>query len=275
MDSLFSGSLSLRPSVTREVDYATLGGAAAAFGLMFLAILFGGGVILFIDFPSFLIVIGGTIGATLVNFPLEDFKRTVDVVRTAFFPVRTSAMQRVSRILELARRARAEGLLSLQSEIFLESDPFVRKCIELAVDGYEPKEIRRILDIELAFLEDRHRRGAQLFQTMGNVAPAMGLIGTLIGLVQMLQNLNNPEQIGPAMAVALLTTFYGAVLANILFLPLAGKLRARSEGEKLIKQISVEGIIGIVENANPRLIELRMLSFLSPDARRSEYEPSI
>ena len=275
MESLFSGSFSLRPSLSREVDYATLGGAAAAFGLMFLAILLGGGVILFFNFPSFLIVIGGTIGATLVNFPLEDFKRSVDVVRTAFFPVRLSAMQRVSRILDLARLARADGILALQNEIFLESDPFLRKCMELAVDGYETKEIRRILDIELAFLEDRHRRGAQLFQTMGTIAPAMGLIGTLIGLVQMLQNLNNPNEIGPAMAVALLTTFYGAVLANVLFLPLAGKLRARSEGEKLIKQISVEGIIGVVENANPRLIELRMLSFLSPDIRRSEYEPSL
>lgn len=272
MESLLNSSLSLKPRLEREFDVATLAGAVAAFGLMLLAIFLGGGVTLFFDLSSLLIVLGGTLGATLINFPLEDFRRTIDVLRAAFFPDRSSGRQRVSRILELARKARSEGLLSLQGEIFFEADRFLRKCIEMSVDGHDTKEVRRILELELSFLEDRHRRGAQLFQTMGIVAPAMGLIGTLIGLVQMLQNLSTPEQIGPAMATALLTTFYGAVLANLLFLPLAGKLRARSEEERLIKEMTIEGIVAVMENTNPRIIELRLLTFLSPDQRRSEYE---
>jgi len=156
--------------------------------------------------------------------------------------------------------------------MYRERDPFFKKCLMLLVDGYDAPELRKILEMELAYLDDRHRRGARLFQTMGAIAPAMGLIGTLIGLVQMLGNLDDPSEIGPAMAVALLTTFYGAVLANLVFLPLAGKLRTRSEEETLYKEMTIEGICGIAEGLNPRMIKQRLFSFLPPEKRYAEYE---
>lgn len=254
-----------------KVDYATPVGALAAFGLVFIAIYLGGGILWFFDFNSILIVVGGTLGATLINFPLDDFKRAAQVLRTAFFPDDSSAALRIRRILKLAQQSRKDGSLTLENDIYKEPDPFLRKCLELIVDDLPTREIRRVLEIELAFLGDRHRRGAQLFQTMGAIAPAIGLIGTLIGLVQMLQSMNDPSKIGPAMSVALLTTFYGAILANLVFLPLAGKLRARSAEEALIKELTIEGVLCIKQNINPRLIEQRLLSFIPPEQRFHYY----
>ncbi len=254
-----------------KVDYATLIGVSCAFGLVFLAITLSGGLWSFFDLPSFLIVAGGTLGATLITFPLEDFRRTLSILRPALFPDHSSAQHRLAKIIELAKVSRTEGELSLENYSYYESDPFLRKCIELVVDRVGVEETRKVLDIEVASLEDRHRRGAQIFQTMGAIAPAMGLIGTLIGLVRMLENLEDPKAMGPAMAVAILTTFYGAILAYLVFLPLAGKLRARSEEEQLIKQMTIEGILCIAEGMNPRLIESRLQSFLRPEQRLSRF----
>ncbi|MCB0344648.1 MAG: motility protein A [Bdellovibrionales bacterium] len=271
MADFFGSTFARRSFNPRRLDYGTIAGAIAAFGLVFLAIYLGGGIESFVDVKALLIVLGGTIGATLINFPLDDFVRAVSGLKTAFFPDTKSEMQRVRKILELSRKVRADGSLAIEGEVYSEPDAFLRKCIELIVDGTDKEEIRQILEIELSFLEERHRRGAQLFQTMGGIAPAMGLIGTLIGLVQMLQNLNDPTQIGPAMAVALLTTFYGAVFANLVFLPIAGKLRSRSEEEFLVKEMTIEGITGVASGINPRMIEARMLSFLAPELRHSEF----
>lgn len=254
-------------STHAEFDIATVVGLVCAFGLVFLAIAIGGGLPTFLDIPSLLIVLGGTFGATLVNYPMEEVTRAVSVLRNALVGDASSPEQRLKKILRLAQQARTEGVLVLESELFRELDPFLRKCLELVVDGIAPEEIRRILDIELSLLENRHRRGAQLFQSMGNIAPAMGLIGTLIGLVQMLSQIENASKIGPAMAVALITTFYGAVLSYIVFLPIAGKLRARSEEEVLIKEMTVEGMISIAQGVNPRIIEEALLSFIPPERR--------
>lgn len=263
----------IRALGSREnLDYATIVGAICAFGLVLLAIFLGGQFHSFFDLNSVLIVIGGTIGATLINFPLKDFSRTVSVLRTAFFPDRSSADLRIQKLVELGTRARTEGLLALERVIYQEPDPFLRKCLQLLVDGLPIEDLRRILEIEIYQQEDRHRRGAQLFQSMGAIAPAMGLIGTLIGLVQMLQNLNDPAKIGPSMATALLTTFYGALLAYVLFLPLAGKLRARSMDEISLKELTVEGILCIAKDVNPRILEQRLHSFLPPEARFSRFE---
>lgn len=255
-----------------ELDYATIGGIAAAFGLVFLAIMLGGRISSFVDINSLLIVIGGTVGATLVNFPLQDLARSTVILRSAFYPDTSSAYARVNKLIELSSRARGEGILSLENMTYQEQDPFFRKCIQLLVDGLPHDEIRRTLEIELLHIEDRHRRGAQIFQAMGGIAPAMGLIGTLIGLVQMLEHLDDPTKIGPGMATALLTTFYGAMLAYVVFNPLAGKLRARSQAETNIKEMTIEGILCIQKEMNPRLIEQRLMSFLPPEARISQFE---
>lgn len=254
-----------------EFDRGTVFGIAAAFGLVFVAIALGGNLPTFLDLHGALIVFGGTLGATLINFPLQEFRRSIAVLRNAFFPDPSSAQERLRKLISLSERARTEGVLVLESEIFRELDPFFRKCLELVVDQVSPAEIRRMMEIEIAFLESRHRRGAQMFQFMGSVAPAMGLVGTLIGLVQMLKNLTDPKMLGPAMATALMTSFYGALSAYLFFLPLAGKLRSRSEEEILVKEMTIEGIIAIAEGLNPRMVEESLLSFLPPEMRIGQY----
>lgn len=255
-----------------RIDFATLLGIALAFFLVLLAINAEGGLESFLDMRSALIVIGGTLGATLVNFSLDDVGRSFALLRTAFLPDDSSGPQRIDALLACARRFRAESKEQLQDAADQEPDNFFRKCLTLLIEGHGAEEIRRVMEIELDCAEDRHRRGAQLFQTMGNIAPAMGLIGTLIGLVQMLQKINNPSDIGPAMALALLTTFYGAVLAQLVCFPIAGKLRARSREEMLLKEMTIEGVAAIAEGVNPRSIELRLHGFLRPSERHSQYD---
>ncbi|MCC6220156.1 MAG: motility protein A [Deltaproteobacteria bacterium] len=258
--------------ITRQLDHATLFGVGAAFGLVVLAIALGGGGRSFFDLNSILIVGGGTIGVTLINFPLGDFLKTLTLLKTALVYERASGIHRLKKLVDMARRVRADGALAIEDEMFKEADPFMQKAMGLLADNNKAEEIRRTLEIELTFLDDRHRHGSQLFQTMGTISPAMGLIGTLIGLVQMLSHLDDPSQIGPAMAVALLTTFYGAMAANIVFLPLAGKLRAKSKKEMLIKEMTIEGLVCISEGLHPRIIEQRLLSFLPPEERSSDYD---
>ncbi|MCB0357982.1 MAG: MotA/TolQ/ExbB proton channel family protein [Bdellovibrionales bacterium] len=258
--------------MARRLDFSTFIGIVAAFGLVAFAIQLEGGLRAFLNTKAILVVVGGTLGATLVNFPLGDFARTLRLLRAAFFPNPTPIAGRITQIVECARRFRNDGAEALGPVLREERDRFFRQSLELVAEGFDEREIRKVLELELEFSEDRHRRGAQLFQTMGMIAPAMGLIGTLIGLVQMLQTLEDPAGIGPGMAIALLTTFYGAVLAYLVFIPIAGKLRARSEEEILFKELTIEGVAGIAEGANPRMIERRLLTFLPPEQRSSEYE---
>lgn len=270
---LFSlSSLNLRAEQPREIDFGTVLGIAGAFGLVFLAILIGGRITSFIDFGSALIVIGGTMGATFVNYPIAEVIRSLDVVRTVIWPDTHSGLARLRHIIDLSNRARSDGALALEPLIAVEDDPFLRKGLQLIADGLPEEEVQRTLEIDLQHIDDRHRRGAQVFQSMANIAPAMGLIGTLIGLVHMLENLNDPAKIGPGMATALLTTFYGAVLSYMLFMPLAGKLRTRSDEELVLKEMTIEGLLGIVQQTNPRLLEQRLLGFLPPQERLSRYE---
>jgi chemotaxis protein MotA len=257
---------------SNEIDSATLWGIVCAFGLVLFAIALGGGFFTFFDLQSALIVIGGTVGATLVHYPLPDLARALGSLSTAFYPDRHSATHRLHRIIELANRYRSLGALSLQDEAFREHDPFLKKCIELIVDGMPVNDAREMMETELTFISDRHRRAAQIFQSMGSIAPAMGLIGTLIGLVQMLQRLEDPKSIGPAMAVALLTTFYGALLAYLVFIPVSGKLRARSEEEALVKEMAIAGMVAMMKGQNPRLIEQHLHCFLPPELRASHFD---
>jgi chemotaxis protein MotA len=151
-------------------------------------------------------------------------------------------------------------------------DPFLVKAVNLIIDGLDPTDVTHILDTELDFIEERHRLGAEIFTTMGNFAPAMGMTGTLIGLVQMLMRMNDPSTIGPSMSVALVTTFYGVILANLIFLPIAGKLRRLSTQELLVKQLIINGIISIQSGDNPRILEQKLHSFISPRERKSVFQ---
>lgn len=250
-----------------EPDMATVVGIVCALGLVFLAIVLGGDLSSFVNLSSILIVFGGTAGATLVTFSFDDIRRAGAVLRQAVFEDRYETELRVRRMSEIARRARNDGLLALEQVAYSEPDEFLRKGLQLVADAVPAAEIEHTLTLELEQGAERHRRGALIFQTMGAVAPAMGLLGTLIGLVQMLHNLNDPSKIGPGMATALLTTFYGALVAYLVFLPIAAKLRNRSTDETRVKQLTIEGLVAIAREMNPRLVEQHLQVFLPPESR--------
>jgi chemotaxis protein MotA len=254
------------------MDLATILGIISGFGLVVISILMGSGLRLFVDFPSVMIVLGGTVGATMINHTLKDVLGSFRVVKNAFYPRTFPAFQEIIRkFVELGNKARREGILALESEIGRLKDDFFKRGIQLAVDGLEPQSIEDILSTELSYQKDRHQLGAEVFSTMGAFAPAMGMIGTLIGLVQMLQSMDDPSKIGPAMAVALLTTFYGSIMANLMCLPIAGKLRGRSKEESLIKEMVIEGVLSLSRGENPRIVEQKMLAFVPPKMRKSNY----
>ena len=249
------------------MDIATIIGIVTGFGLMIAAILMGGGMVWFINYPSLMIVVGGTIGVTLINYPLGAVFGVMSVIKNALFHKESSPVEIIKNLVEFSRVARREGILALQSMIKNVDDEFLIKGINLAIDGLEPQVIGDILDTELEQLENRHKFGAEVFTTMGAFAPAMGMMGTLIGLVQMLQQMDDPSSIGPAMAVALLTTFYGVVIANLICLPIAGKLKTRSTQEVLFKQLMLEGIKAIQSGDNPRIVEQKLNAFIEPKKR--------
>jgi chemotaxis protein MotA len=189
------------------------------------------------------------------------------VVKNALFSRSIAANELIQRFVEFANKSRKEGILALEGEIKNVKGEFLKKGIQLSIDGLEPQEIREILDTEIEFIRVRHQLGAELFTTMGTFAPALGMIGTLIGLVQMLQTMDDPSSIGPAMAVALLTTFYGSVMANLVCIPIAGKLKTRSKEEVLNKEMTIQGIISISNGDNPRILEQKLHAYVAPKER--------
>lgn len=249
------------------MDIATVVGIIAGFGLIFLAIMLGGNPGIFVNVPSFVIVVGGTIAATLINFPLSDVMSVFATVRNAFFHQETDPGALISKLVEFATIARREGILALESRAGEAGDEFLGRSIQLAIDGTAPELIKDILTTELAFMEDRHAMGQSVLNAMGAAAPAFGMIGTLIGLVQMLASMDDPSQIGAGMAVALLTTLYGAVIANVFFIPASGKLKVRTSRELLAKEVTIEGILSIQSGDNPRVVEQKLKAFISPAKR--------
>ncbi len=253
------------------MDIATIIGLVASFGLMLMAILQGGSLSIFIDVPSVLIVFGGTAGVALVNFPLGDVLGAINIAKKAFLFKEVNTNDLLTQLMEFANKARKEGILSLQGAIDSIDDEFLVKALQMAVDGQEPEDLKAMLNTEIDYIAQRHSLGVSIFESLGAISPAMGMVGTLIGLVQMLQNMSDPASIGPAMAVALLTTFYGAVLANIIFLPIAGKLKTRSKTEILQKTIIVEGMGSILSGENPRVMEQKLHAFIAPKLRESVF----
>jgi len=254
------------------MDLGTTVGIVFGFAMLLLAIQLSGGLTFFINLPSLMLVVGGTVASTLITFPVGRVLGVMNVVRNAFLTRDQDPNETIENLVQFAEKARREGILSLESAIEEANDDFLKSGIRLAVDGVEPELIKDILDTELAFIEDRHKMGQAIFNTMATYAPAFGMIGTLIGLVAMLQAMEDPSTIGPAMAVALLTTLYGAVMANVVFLPIAGKLKNRTAEEMLIKEITIEGIMSIQSGDNPRIVKQKLQAFLSPKLRTREAE---
>jgi len=249
------------------MDIATILGVISAFGLVCVAIFIGGGINLFINIPALMIVIGGTLGATMINYPLREVVGVFKIAKNALQTKKISISELITTFIRLSHISRKEGILALENEIKAVRDGFFVKGVQLSIDGLEPEQIRDILETEVEFTISRHQLGAEIFLTMGTFSPALGMIGTLIGLVQMLQTLDDPSKIGPAMAVALLTTFYGSIMANIVCLPIAGKLRTRSKEEVLSKEMTIQGILSLASGDNPRILEQKLKAFMPANQR--------
>jgi chemotaxis protein MotA len=257
----------------RHLDPATLIGLIAAFALMVTAMAIGGSPLSFLDLPAALIVFGGTFAVTTVCFSLSDIARTQKAVMQALFRLSRDPRAAAEHVLELAQLARNQGVLVLERQLgLLGQIPFLRRALSLVVDGAGPEEVEQVMHQELVAIVQRHQRSASVLRRAAEVAPAMGLIGTLVGLVQMLAHLDNPAAIGPGMAVALLTTFYGAVLGNMVFAPLAAKLDRNSAEEALVNQVYLTAACSIGRQENPRRLEMLINTLLPPDKRVRKFD---
>ncbi|AVJ56777.1 flagellar motor protein PomA [Idiomarina sp. OT37-5b] len=252
------------------MDIATLIGIIGAIGFVIAAIVLSGDIGLFINVQSILIVVGGSLFVTLANFSLGQFFATGKVMAKAFFFKIEHPQELIDTAVEMADSARKGGFLALEeAEI---PNRFFRKGIDMLVDGHDAEVVRQTLskDIQMSF--SRHEEGARFFTVLSDIAPAMGMIGTLIGLVGMLSNMDDPKAIGPAMAVALLTTLYGAFMANVICIPVKNKLLLRAEQEKLNQQLILDAILGIQDGQNPRVIEGMLRNYLAESKRAGESE---
>ena len=256
------------------MDITSFVGIISGMSLIFYAIWSKGGLESFMDGPSFAVTAGGTIAATLINFPLSDVLGVIGVVKKVFLYKAETPLLTVQYIVDLSDKARREGVLAMEKEIENTEDQFLKKGIQLAVDGTESEQLREILQTDMDNIGVRHALGQSIFTAMGTYAPAFGMIGTLIGLVLMLRTMEDPSTIGPGMAVALVTTFYGALMANMIFLPIAEKLKTRSKQELLEKELIIEGLVAIGAGQNPRTIREILISFIPPKGRGEEATPA-
>lgn len=227
----------------------------------------GGGLAPFIDVPSMMIVFGGAFAASLINFPLKSVLGSFSVVLKCFLVKLPEASTIIREFKDLAQVARKDGLLALEQKTGDINDDFMKRGIESLIGGTAVDQLQLTLETELSCIDDRHAMGKKFVDALGAAAPAFGMIGTLIGLVQMLQSLDDPSKIGGGMAVALLTTLYGAMVANVICIPLAGKLEARAKEETAVREMMIAGIIAIGNGATPRAVEENLVTFIAPKAR--------
>jgi chemotaxis protein MotA len=256
------------------MDIATIIGVILGFIVITGAIVSGGGWHMFIHFPSMAITIGGMICATLIHFSLPQFLAIFSIVKKTIFTKIPAQSKLIQKMINYAAINRRDGALALEQEINGANDFFLGKSLQMLVDGQDADNIREHLSLEIQNLQDRHSRGKKILEFMGAAAPAFGMIGTLIGLIQMLRNLESPESIGSGMAVALLTTFYGALTANLIFLPLAGKLGIFSKAETKIMEMIVEGVCAIARGDSPTAVREKLQVFVS-QSRREEVKANI
>lgn len=256
------------------MDIATIIGVVSGLGLIFISVLVGGDAAVFVNVPSGMIVIGGMLSATLIHFSLPQFLRIVSVVKKTVLcrlPTESNLIQKMVNYSAINRR---DGALALEKQLPEAGDEFLVKALQMIIDGQSEEEIDKQLNMEITYLQERHRDGKKILEFMGSSAPAFGMVGTLIGLIQMLSNLSSPDQIGVGMATALITTFYGALTANLLFIPLAGKLGIHSKRETRLREMVVEGVLGIVRGESPTGVREKMQAFLS-DSKREEIKPDV
>lgn len=258
----------------KKLDKLTPIGLVLGVVLVLYGIILGGPLIIFWDLPSIFICIGGSFSAVLISYSLEDIKSLPKLINQAFKEADTSEKEIIIKFTDLSKKARREGLLSLEDEISEIEDEFLKKGLQMVVDGVEAETIKEILELEIGEMEERHAKSAGIFSTWGGFAPAFGMIGTLIGLVQMMQNLTDVNSIAKGMGVALLTTLYGTLLANMFCMPIACNLKLKSAKEIGIREMVLEGVLSIQSGVNPRIVEEKLLTYLQPKARL-EYQSEV
>ncbi len=247
------------------MDLATLIGILGAFGIVVAAMVLGGSVMVFLNVPSLLIVIIGTLMVVLMKFNLSQCLGAFKVAMKAFMFKMDKMEELIPKVVEMADVARKGGLLALEGQQV--DNEFLKEGVKMLVDGHDGEVVRNVLTKDLRQTTERHAWGAKVFSAMGDVAPAMGMIGTLVGLVQMLSAMDDPKSIGPAMAVALLTTLYGAMMANMFAIPIADKLDLRKTEEGQLKSMVIDALMAIQAGQNPRVVESMLKTYLAPSVR--------
>jgi chemotaxis protein MotA len=256
------------------MDVATIIGVILGFLVVIGAIVAGGGWQTFIHIPSMAITLGGMLCATLIHFSLPQFLGIFSVIKKTIISKIPSQSDLIQKMVNFAAINRRDGALALEQEIPNLDNSFFKKGLQLLVDGRDSEQIRDFMSVEVQYLQDRHSTGKKILEFMGASAPAFGMIGTLIGLVQMLRSLDSPDAIGGGMAVALLTTFYGALAANLIFIPLAGKLGIYSKAEATVIEMIVEGVCSIADGDNPTIVREKLQAFVS-QSRREEVKATV
>lgn len=230
----------------------------------------GADIASFWDGASVFITVGGAISSTIISFPMKALKSLGSVIGSAFKKKNIDLQKDIEMIINIANVARREGLLALEDAITDINSPFFKKGVMLVVDGADPELIKNIMEAEIYFIQDRHAQGRAVVEAMAEFAPAYGMIGTLIGLINMLKNLDDPSSLGSGMAIALVTTFYGSVLANLVFTPLAKKLKQQTADEAMEKELLLEGLLSIQDGENPRIIKDKLHSFIARSEIRDD-----
>ncbi|MCE5326308.1 MAG: MotA/TolQ/ExbB proton channel family protein [Planctomycetaceae bacterium] len=256
------------------MDIATAVGLLAGFGVITWSILMGGSVMLFIHVPSMLITVGGMLCATCIHFSMGQMLRIFGIIKKTLFYRMPDEQQLIQKMVNYSAINRRDGTLALQQQLAGAGDRFLAMALQMLIDGQSEDNIGKHLSMEIQCLQERHGDGKKMLEFMGNSAPAFGMVGTLIGLIQMLANMSSPDQIGAGMAVALITTFYGAFLANLVFIPLAGKLGIRSKQELMLREMIVQGTLNICRGENPTTVRENMQAFISAK-HREELKPTV
>lgn len=249
------------------MDLASVLGLVGGIAVILVTILISGDLAGYVDIPSIICTFGGTIAMTFMAFPIRKIKEGFASLKYVFVYKETDAEYVIKSIIDLANIARKEGLLALEEAAQQLKDDFLQKGVLLIVDGTDPELVRNILETELSFIEERHKSNQGVFEFMAAIGPGFGMLGTLIGLINMLANLSDPSTVGPNMAVAIVTTLYGSLIANVFCNPVVNKLKIRSSQESLMKEVMLEGMLSIQAGENPRIIEEKLKAFMSPKLR--------
>lgn len=245
------------------MDIASIGGIALAIiGIMAGMMIEGGSIAQITQPTAAMIVVGGTVGAVMLQFPMKIFLTALKQATSIFVFSGSDGEAVVMQIVTFANKARRSGIISLDQDLPSVEDPFLKQALMLAIDGTEPSEVRKIMQMEIDNKMEMEEKIPQVFEAAGGYSPTVGIIGAVIGLIQVMQHLNNIDEVGRGIAVAFVATIYGVALANLVFLPAAGKLKIRQREEQMIKEMMLEGVISILEGMNPRMIETKLRTFL-------------